>query len=331
MAVTYRIVVVGLGSIGLRHARLLQEREDVALEVLEISPETATAAQQVLGAVKNHTSFEAMLATKPNIVWLATPTPLHASQSIQALEAGVHVFCEKPMTATREEARQLASVVDRTGLTFGVGFYLHFWRGMQLLKGLIDQGKLGNILHLHARVGTYITLVNSLSRYQAYNPGSLFFDYAHQMDLVYWLLKKRPTTVYTPGFQGGNLEFSAAPNVADIMLEYDAPLIAHIHLNYVQMPQRHCYEITGDEGWAVLDFEQSHLRIGNRQAQAVETVSFQQERDDIFRAEHTAFLEAVAGHRQPETSAADGLISTAICEAILQSWQRGQKQRISYE
>ncbi|ODS87136.1 MAG: hypothetical protein ABS46_00430 [Cytophagaceae bacterium SCN 52-12] len=330
MAIKYRIVVVGLGSIGLRHARLLGEREDVRVEILEVNPAVAASAKETLGDVTHHTSFDDMLTTRPDIVWLATPTPLHASQSIRALEAGIHVFCEKPMTATLAEARQVSSLVQKTGLTFGVGFFLHFGKGIQLLKGLIDEGKLGNVLHLHARVGTYITLVNSLSRYQATHPGSLFFDYVHQADLVYWLLDRRPESVYAPGFRGGDMEFSAVPNVADIVLEYDAPLISHIHLNYVQMPQRHGYEVTGDEGWAVLDYEQGTLRAGYKKSQSIDTICFQQDRDDIFRAEHTAFLDAVEGLRSPETSAAAGLISTAICEAILKSWQSGEKTRIGY-
>lgn len=330
MAIKYRIVVVGLGSIGLRHARLLREREDVRVEILEVNPVVAAAAKATLGDVVDHASFDDMLATKPDIVWLSTPTPLHAAQSVGALRAGIHVFCEKPMTSTLEEATQISSLVQKTGLTFGVGFFLHFGKGIQLLKGLIDEGKLGNVLHLHARVGTYITLVNSLSRYQAFHPGSLFFDYAHQADLVYWLLNRRPESVYTPGFQGGNMEFSAVPNVADIVLEYDAPLISHIHLNYVQMPQRHCYEVTGDEGWAILDYEQGMLRVGYKKSQSVDTILFEQDRDDIFRAEHTAFLDAVKGYRHLETSAADGLVSTAICEAILKSWQNGAKIKIQY-
>ncbi len=324
MAIKYSIVVVGLGSIGLRHARLLREREDVSLEVLEIDPEVAGKARNVLGNVRFHSSFDNMLETRPDIVWLATPTQFHALQSTKA---------RKRMTPfTLEEARQVAAVAARTGLTFGVGFHLHFGKGIQLLKGLIDEGRLGNILHLHARVGTYITLVNSLSRYQDHNPGSLFFDYAHQFDLVHWLLGERPSTVYTPGIRGGDMEFSAAPNVADILLGYgDRTLQSHIHLNYVQMPQRHCYEVTGDEGWAILDYERSLIEWGDKRSQTVETIRFEQERDDIYRDEHRAFLAAVAGSRAPETPAADGLVSTAICQAVLQSWQTGEKCRIVYE
>lgn len=309
---------------------MLKERDDIEVELLEINNEILSGAKSVLGDLRHHDSFEAALETDPDIIWLATPTPLHAEQSIQALKKGIHVFCEKPMTASLAEARDVQYWVNKTQCLFNVGFYLHFGKGMQLLKALIKEDKLGNILHLYSRVGTYITLVNSLSRYQVHNPGSLFFDYAHQADIVFWLLEQKPVATFVSGFSGGNMEFSSTPNIADIMLEFDTSVRAHIHLNYVQMPQRHEYEITGDKGWALLDYEQGLLKIGDKQSGTVETIYFQQERDDIFREEHNAFLEAVQGKIPPETSAEDGLVSTAICEAVLQSWKSGDKVKLIY-
>lgn len=330
MAIKYRVVVVGLGSIGLRHARLLQERNDVTLEICEPQTENVEAAKKVLGEATCYASLDDALASKPDVVWLATPTPFHAEQSIKALEAGVHVFCEKPMTATTEESINVLQTVQKTGLAYTVGFPLHFSKGMQLLKELISSNKLGNILHFYARVGTYITVVNTLSRYQAHHPGSLFFDYAHQIDLMYWLLDKKPTTVYAAGFQGGEMEFSSVPNVSDLLFEYNEKLQAHIHLNYVQMPQRHTYELFGDEGWAVLDYDTNTLEIGNKTNQSKETILFSQERDDMFRAEQQAFFDVLAGLRAPETSASDGLVSTIICDATLQSWKENRKIEISF-
>ena len=96
------------------------------------------------------------------------------------------------------------------------------------------------------------------------NPGSLFVDYAHQPDLLYWLTGRAPRAVTTFGFQGGNLDLSSSPNVADIVCEYDDALLTTIHLNYVQMPHRHLYELVGDEGWASIDFETKQMTLGRR-------------------------------------------------------------------
>jgi predicted dehydrogenase len=121
------------------------------------------------------------------------------------------------------------------------------------------------------------------------------------------------------------MELSSAPNVIDMICEYEGDLLASIHLNYVQSPERHCYEVIGDLGWAELDFFGGWIRYASRSTGEVQTETFQQQRDDIFRAEHTAFFDAVDGKRAPETTAADGLISTAICEAAVESWRTGQR------
>lgn len=324
-----RVVVAGLGSIGRRHARLLRERDDVVVEVVEPNEAARSALTAELGVeLTTHTAFEAALETRPEIVWICTPTRLHAEQTIAALQAGSHVFCEKPMSDSIGRARRMKASADASGRVVDIGFYL-LWDAMRDLKRRLDAGDLGQLLHAHARVGTYITLVNSVSRYQASNPGSLFFDYSHQPDLLYWLTGRAPRTVTTTAFRGGALELLSDPNVADIVLEYDGTLAATIHLNYVQMPQRHYYEFVGDEGWAVLDFETKQMMLGRRRAQTIETIAFPQERDDMFRAEHRAFFEAVAGAREPETSAADGLVSTAICEAIVDSWRTGRRVLIA--
>ena len=320
-----RVVLAGLGSIGRRHARLLRERAGIVLEVVEPDPTALAAAEQALGPLRSHPDFAAALATAPDVVWIATPTALHAAQAIAALEAGAHVFCEKPMSGSVESALRMRQAADRARTVFNVGFYLHFWYGMERMKQFLQAGAAGRVLHAHARVGSYATLVNSASRYQAVQPGSLFFDYAHQPDLFYWLLGRAPDTVWAAGFQGGGMELGSSPNVADMVCEYSGGLIATVHLNYVQLPERHAYEITGDRGWIEADFFGGWIRYGSRDRATAETESFVQQRDDIFRAEHDAFFAAVDGLRAPETSAADGLVSTAVCEAAVQSWQSGER------
>jgi predicted dehydrogenase len=319
-----RVALVGLGSIGRRHLRLLLERPDISPEVMETSPEALAAAQRDFGPLPAHASFSTMLATGPDVVWLATPTPLHAEQTIAAMAAGAHVFCEKPMSDNAASARRMKDAADRSRTVLNIGFYLHFWEGMRRLKRLIESGCLGRVLHAHARVGSFTTLVNSASRYQASQPGSLFFDYSHQPDLFYWLLGSVPSSVWVAGLQGGNLELSSAPNVTDIVCRYKEDLITTVHLNYVQLPERHEYEVVGDLGWAQVDFFGGWIRRGDRRDGSLCVENFDQPRDDIFRAEHAAFFETIAARRPPETSAAAGLVSTTICAAAVESWRTGR-------
>lgn len=325
MEVKRRVVVVGLGSIGRRHARLLRERGDVQVEIVEPSEEMIARARQELGSLPAHTRFEGALETAPDAVWLATPTELHAEQAIAALKAGCHVFCEKPMSDSLRAANAMRDAVDASGRVFNVGFMWHFSPAMMALRAAIQGGELGRILHAHVRVGTYVTLVNSVSRYQARQPGSLFLDYSHQPDILYWLLGKAPLSVSVTALQAGGLQLTSNPNVAIVVCEYDGPMISTTHLNYVQVPHLHDYEIVGDRAWAQLSFPSGLLSVHSNAGTPPRTESHPVVADDLYRAEQRAFLDAIGGKRGPETSAADGLVSAAICEACIQSWQSRER------
>lgn len=323
MTTKKRVVVVGLGSIGRRHTRLLLERSDVSVEVVEPDDENRSSTLAEVGNLPIHESFQQMLATRPPIIWITTPTSLHAEQTIAALATDAHVFCEKPMSDDLNNALQMVEVSKRSSKVLNIGFHLHFWPGLVALKRRIEAGDLGQILHAHAHVGTYITLLNSRSQYQAHKEGALLWDYAHQPDILYWLLQAKPTEVHAVGFQGGELERSSNPNVAMVTCRHRPSLISTIHLNYVQMPERHEYEIIGDQGWALLDFNNGQLRLGRRRGEQIDVETFSTDRDDIYRTEQQAFFDAIDGKRGPETSASDGLVSMQVCESAIESWKVG--------
>jgi predicted dehydrogenase len=327
MALNNRIVVVGLGSIGRRHARLLAQRRELQVEWCESVPDAVVFARRELGEpAALHDSYETMLATRPAMVVIATPHSLHAAQAIAALEAGIHVLCEKPMSDSLEGARAMAAAAARSTAIFAVGFQLHFHPALRRVKELIDQGALGSLHHLHCLVGTYVTLRNSQSRYQSRMEGALFMDYAHQPDIFYWLTGQRPAGVYAAGGQGGDLPLQAKPNFAAMICDYATPLISTIHLNYLQEPDRHDYDIIGDRGWVALDMFKGELRWGRHDDRTVIIETFAVDRDPLYIREHEAFLDAIAGRRQAESTAADALISMEVIAAAMASLQ--QKHRV---
>ncbi|MDI7274911.1 MAG: Gfo/Idh/MocA family oxidoreductase, partial [Anaerolineae bacterium] len=193
------------------------------------------------------------------------------------------------------------------------------------LKKLIENGSLGTVLHILYRTGSYITLVNSQSRYQASLEGALLMDYAHQPDAIYWLTKQRPRGVYMAARQAGDMEFTSNPNYLTMVCDYASPLLSTIELNYLQMPQRHEIELVGDKGWAALDFERGVLRIAQRRGPSEVEEKVIVARDDLYRAEHQAFLEAIDGRRPPSSPAAEAIVSMEIIDAALASWKRQQR------
>lgn len=320
MALNNRIVVVGLGSIGRRHARLLARRGDLQVEWCESSAEAVALAQNELGhPAQMHASYEAMLATRPAMVVVATPHSMHAAQAVAALDAGIHVLCEKPLSDSLENARAIVAAAARSSAILAVGFQLHFHPALRRARELINAGELGSIHHVHCLVGTYVTLVNSQSRYQNRIEGALFMDYAHQPDIFHWLLGWKPQGVYVAAGQGGSLPLQANPNYAAITCDYAQPVISTIHLNYLQVPDRHEYEIIGDQGWISLDMFKGELRHGRQSDATVQVENFSTERDPLYEQEHQAFIDAAAGKRKPESPAADALVSMEVIAAALTS------------
>lgn len=326
MAVKKKIVVVGLGSIGKRHARLLKARADTEVMLCEPHAENLAQAQQELGPLPSMATFEAAVASHPDMLLIATPHSLHADQTIQALKLGIPVLCEKPMADSLAAARRMVEANERTGTLLSIAFMLHFHPGVRRLKQLIDSGELGAIISVRWSVGTYVTLVNSKSRYQRDLRGALLMDYAHQPDLIHYLLGKRPIGVYMSGVQGGDMELSSNPNTLTLLCDYAEPLTTAIHLNYIQVPDRHECELVGEAGWVVYDLKSGALRIGRRDKDCETVEQINVERDALYTEEHRVFFDAVAGKCPPSSPPAEAIVSMEIVEAGLRSWN--EKRRV---
>ena len=314
-----RILVVGCGSIGRRHASQLVRRNDCQLELCDPVADNLAKVIAEVGEVPTYRSFDEAIATRPELVIVATPHSMHAEQSIIAMRSGAHVLCEKPMSDSLVDAEAMIAAAKETDRILDIGFTMHFHPAVIKVKELIDEGRLGKVLHVHWHIGTFDTLANSVSRHQSEVFGALMMDYAHQPDLIYFWLGKTPTRVRSFGIQGGELPFTSNPNVMTLVLEYSEALLATINLNYVQRPQRaHC-EIIGDQGWIYVDLQTNRLTIGNRESESVEELSFQIDRDAWFRAEHQAFFDATQGLRPPESPAWRAIHSMHVVEAAIKS------------
>ncbi len=139
-----------------------------------------------------HDSYEAVLAD-PDIdaVILTTPHSLHAEHVIQAAEAGKHVFVEKPFTLTAASGRAAAEACARAGVVLAVGQNRRFSAAAQALRGLMDEGAFGTLLHLEANFSAPGGLGYTPDRWRANrieSPGGALAGLAvHLIDLLCWL------------------------------------------------------------------------------------------------------------------------------------------------
>jgi predicted dehydrogenase len=160
MAETINVGLVGYKFMGKAHSNAYRQVAhffpDVPLRpVMQVlcgrdRAATETAAAQ-LGWREVETDWRALLA-RPDIglIDISTPGDTHAPIAIAAAQAGKHVFCEKPLANTLDEARQMRAAVQQAGVVGMVNFNYRRVPAVQLAKRLIDEGRLGQIYHWRA-------------------------------------------------------------------------------------------------------------------------------------------------------------------------------------
>jgi predicted dehydrogenase len=141
-----KAAVVGTGFIGAVHVDALRRLGVEILGVAGSTPERARAASP--GAV--YDSYEAVLADeRVDVVHLTTPNNLHHSQAKQALEAGKHVVCEKPLAVTSDESAELVELAGRSGLVHCTNFNVRFYPLVQEARERVSAGEVGEIWNVH--------------------------------------------------------------------------------------------------------------------------------------------------------------------------------------
>ena len=324
-----KFAVIGLGSIGRRHARLLAKR-GVSLVLMDFSERALeTAMAEIAGAPPEICrSWDEVIAAAPDAVVIATPHQLHVEQCRAALAAGCHVLCEKPVSDSLDEAGGLLDAAATSDRVLSFGFHLHFHPGLRRLKRLVEEGQLGELMHIACHVGSYKTLTNSVSRYQSNTFGALLLDYVHQPDAIVWLSGRRPKSVFASGMRGGHRQPTSDPDLVSVLYTFEGQFTAYMHLNYLQDPEVHRYDLIGSDGSVSLDLNAGTLHL--HRDGVVVTESFSTERDPVYEKEHNLFIAAMVQRAPPESPIDQAILSLSIQSAALRSLTSGQPADVDY-
>jgi len=321
MTVKRSALVVGCGSIGQRHARLLGERGDIDVWACDSLEKNLVETRQKAPVTREFTDYKAGLTQHPDFVWVCTPNRLHAPVAVDALRAGAHVLCEKPLADTVEAGQAIVDAVVATGKTFLLGHTLRWFPGMKFIKQAIQEGKLGVVVAARASVQGYHSLEVARTDYRRYEKAALLLDYAHEVDYLRWFLGE-VVDVKAVATTMGHLDHMMTPNVIDAVLRFAGGPTAAVHYDYVVMPGLREIEIFGDNGKLYYDTSQPTLDFTRgRQGPPEKVRVMAADYDDPYRAEIQAFLDAVDGKCAPVVSAQDGLETLKVIYRIVDSYE----------
>lgn len=154
-----RTAIVGCGFIGNIHAQAIKELGHTLALVIDSSEDKAQAFYRCWNAERFGASFPMALEEDIQCLHICTPPMLHYSMVRDALNAGKHVVCEKPLCLNSEEARELVDIAREKNLVNAVNFNVRFYEACQQARNFISTPDFGKICLIH---GSYLQEFHAL-------------------------------------------------------------------------------------------------------------------------------------------------------------------------
>lgn len=246
-----KILIVGCGSIGRRHAANVLDLNAHQVRLVEPDAQQLKQRCEEFGVSGSRTLDEG-LAWEPEAVIVANPPAEHLSTAVAAARRGSHLFIEKPLGNSLQGVEELLSLAQRHRLVTLIGCNIRFHPGPKLAQQALVSGAIGQPLSARFEVGSYLPswrpgtdFRKSYSARKALGGGCIL-DAIHEVDLACWFFGW-PHAVFCATGSGCHLDIETEA-WAEIILQYPDELVVSVHMDYVQRwRQRRC-EVIGDKG-----------------------------------------------------------------------------------
>ncbi|MBQ6207057.1 MAG: Gfo/Idh/MocA family oxidoreductase [Oscillospiraceae bacterium] len=333
-----RVGIAGLGRLGKVHAANIAYKIPNAelTAACSIVPAELDYAKSTLGVADVYADYREMLSKAAiDAVAIVTTSSEHCWQIEAALDAGKHVFSEKPLGVDVAQCKQAEAAVERhPDLTFMLGFMRRYDKSYAYAKRKIDAGVIGTPYLVKATGVDPEALVEGAIRF-AKTSGGIFLDMAiHDIDLCRWFLGSEATEVYALGATFKHPEFKDAGDdeTGVAVYKFANGGMAMVHVGRTAPYGYHVEtEIIGTEGSirisAIPEKNQAQLYVtGGVVTECVG--SFPERFQDAYLTEMEEFIDCVITGRKPGVSVYDGTNSTAIGYATTEAWKTGKIVKI---
>jgi predicted dehydrogenase len=258
-----RVLVVGGGSIGRRHLRNLKT---LGVDLLALAEPDQARREALAGEldVRRFGGLEEGLSWTPDFVVVATPTHLHAEQTLAVVGAGLDVFVEKPLSHTISGLTEMSDLVKRHNLVSLVGCNMRFHPGPAQVKQLLTEERLGRVLFARVHAGSYLPEWRPGADYRTNyaareeTGGGCLLDFIHEIDLTRWYLGDVQEVFCLTGHLS-SLEI-ATEDVAVLLCRHMTGSLSEIHVDYVQRSYERGCQIVGERGSIFWDFVGKQVR-----------------------------------------------------------------------
>ncbi len=331
-----RFGLIGCGRVAPRHAESVDALPDARLvAVADVRESRAAHFAKQYGA-DLLTDYHALLA-RPDIdvVSICTPSGLHAQMTIDALQAGKHVICEKPIALSLADADRMIATAAATGRKLCVVLQNRYNPPMQDLRRIVDEGRLGRLLLGNATVRWYRPQEYYEDEWHgtwAMDGGALMNQSIHHIDALQWFMGRAESVFAFTGTLAHRME---AEDTGVAVIRFAGGGLGSVEGSTITYPEN-------IEGSVAVFGELGSAKIGgtalNRKVVWKVAGELEREREiltrdqvdppSIYGTSHQKviadMIEAIRDDRAPKTHGAEARKSLALVLAIYESARTGQ-------
>lgn len=277
----WKILMIGLGSIGQRHVRnlkkILGDNCEISAYRVRRLQQTFSDTMQIREGVTleseyNITCYSDLneaLQNKPDLVFVTNITSKHMECALAAAEAGCNIFLEKPVSDSMEGVERLLQLKKEKGLSIFMGYQNRYHVCIQKLKEYLDEGVLGRLISVDAAFCERLTTMHTYEDYSTtymarkeMGGGPILNLQIHDLDYLQWLFGM-PESIYAVAGKHSSLNIDVEDHaVISYVTTYQGnPLTVTSKTDFIQYPPVHTCKVVGEKGKIELDFNLAEIKL----------------------------------------------------------------------
>lgn len=327
----FRLAMCGLGAWGRNVARAFASIRDAKIELIcDANPDQAREEAAKYDGAQLTADYKEVLDSGVQAVILATPAPLHFEMAREALNAGKHVFVEKPMTLRASDAAELVRLAAERNLVLMVGHLLEYHPAVEAIGRMIAAGEIGDLYYMHT-VRVNLGVVRS-------DENALWSLAPHDFSVILHLFGEDPDSVSARG------QSYLQPGIEDVVfvnLHFPAGRMAQVHVSWLDPRKERRMVIIGSKKMVEFDDMQpaEKIKVYDKGAEVKRGTTadmigaIRVRHGDVhiprlpptepLAAEARHFVDCIRTGATPRSDGRDGLRVVRLLEAATESLQCG--------
>jgi len=319
-----KVGLIGAGGWGKNIGRTLYELGALA-GIAELRPELRSELRSQYPDIPLYPDHHALLQSDVTAVAIATPAATHPALVKEALQAGKHVFVEKPLAFSQGEAKELVGLARERGKILMVGHLLLYQPAIQWIKDFLDSGELGAIRSIHQErlnLGTVRTVENAL-----------FSLGVHDIAVLLYLLGQAPKRIQA---WGQTVLQEGIEDDVYLHLAFSDGIQAHIHCSWLWPEKQRRLVVIGERG--MLLYNEADQAVVLHKKYVTPDLSISDEGSEVvfrghgepLRLELQHFLECVSQGRKPLSDGETAIPVVAVLEEASRQLEAMRVQEREY-